>query len=224
MLYAGGSSPLWIEGLSQRIGPGGTLTALDLDAENIEAAREGLEGADLAAPVSLVVGNVFEPPFSPGAFDLVYSAGLLHELDVAERTAGEALAALCRVTRPDGRVATSDFVDSESAVQLADEGLQAELASEVFGREPYGIGPPGRLVALHERSLAGVRWRVSPPAPIRHLDRLVLAEDEPEPLSLLSPERAQGLRERWEGLRERVRREGYTRPATAYVEGVVPGG
>src|ERR687890_880372 len=31
VLYAGGSSPLWIEGLSQRIGEGGSLTAIDMD-------------------------------------------------------------------------------------------------------------------------------------------------------------------------------------------------
>ena len=32
VLYAGGSSPLWIEGLSQRIGAGGSVTAIDIDA------------------------------------------------------------------------------------------------------------------------------------------------------------------------------------------------
>ena len=224
VLYAGGSSPLWIEGLSQRIGASGDLTVLDMDKENIEAAREGLEEADLASPVRLVVGDVCEPPFPPGAFDLVYSAGLLHELDVGEGTAEGALAVLRRVTRPDGRVATSDFVDSEPAVGLEDEAFQAELAREALGKRLYGIGSPERLVALHERLLAGVRWRVSQPAPIRHLDKAVLAEDEPEPLSSLPPETARRLRERWEKLRSRIRREGYTRPATLYVEGVVESG
>ena len=223
-LYAGGSSPLWIEGLSQRIGADGSLTVLDLDCENIEAAREGLEAADLAAPVLLVTGDVSDPPFPPGAFDLVYSAGLMHELDVGEKTADGTLAALCRVTRPGGRVATSDFVDVVPALQLADEGLQAELAREALGEEPYGLGPPGRLVALHGRFLADVRWRVNPPARIRHLDKVVLAEREPGLLSSLPPETARRLRKRREGLRERIRREGYTRPATLYVEGVVPGG
>ena len=120
VLYAGGSSLLWIEGLSQRIGVGGTVTALDLDQARVGAAREGLEEADLATPVRLVAGDVFEMPFPPGAFDLVYSAGLLHELDVEDRTAEEALAALCSVTRRGGRVATSDFVNTDPAVQLED--------------------------------------------------------------------------------------------------------
>ena len=219
VLYAGGSSPLWIEGLSQRIGPGGDLTVLDLDKESIEAARDGLEDADLAAPAKLLVGDVAEPPFRPGSFDLVYSAGLLHELDVGETTAEAALAALCRVTRPGGRVATSDFVDSEPAVGREDESLQAELAREALGKRLYGIGSPERLVALHRKILDGVRWRISPPYQIRHLEKVVLAEDEP--MSSMPPQTALRLRERWEKLCSRIRREGYTRPATLYVEGLV---
>ena len=223
VLYAGGSSPLWIEGLSQRVGEAGSLTALDFDEERIEAAREGLREAGLTAPVRLVAGDVFEPPFPPGAFDLVYSAGLFHELDIGEKTAREALAALCSVTRAGGRVATSDFVDSQPAVQLEDEKLQAWLTQEVFGRELYGIGPPERLVGLHQGVLADVRWRLSPPRPVRHLNKLVLAEEEPEGLSSLPSETARGFRERLVALRERVRREGYSRPATLYVEGVCGG-
>jgi len=224
VLYAGGSSPLWIEGLSQRIGGEGSLAALDLDEGRVEAAREGLQEADLAAPVRLVAGDVFEPPFPPGTFDLAYSAGLLHELDGGKRTAREALAALASAVRPGGRVATSDFVDSEPAAQLEDEAFQAELARVAFGARPYGIGPPGRLVALHREVLDGVRWRLSPPYGIRHLDKLVLAEDEPEGLALLPDDACREARRRREALLGLVRREGYTRPATLYVEGLVPGG
>jgi SAM-dependent methyltransferase len=220
-VYAGGASTLWIEGLSQRLGESGGVTALELDADRVEAARERIEEADLAAPVRLFAGDVFEVPFPPGVFDLVYSAGLLHELDVAGRTAEEALAALVSAVRPGGRLATSDFVNTEPAVQLEDEELQADLAREVFGRKLYGIGPPERLIALHENLLVDVRWRVSPPQPVRHLDKVVLAEDEPEELSPLPPETKRTLRVRWKLLRERIRREGYTRPATLYVEGTV---
>lgn len=217
VLYAGGASPLWLEGLSQRIGEGGSLTALEADAERVREGPEALGDASLAAPVCLVAGDVFEPPFEPRTFDLVYSAGLFHELDVRERAAGDALAALISVVKHGGRVVTSDFVDCVPAVQLEDEELQADLARELSGVLLYGIGPPERLVGLHEALLDGVRWRVSPPHQVRHLDRLVLAEEEPAG--------ARGrLRQRREALRERVRREGYTRPATLYVEGLVPGG
>jgi SAM-dependent methyltransferase len=223
VLYAGGSSVLWLEGLSQRIGEEGNLTALDSDAERLGESRELLEGTDLASPVRLVAGDVFEPPFGPRTFDLIYSGGLFHELDVHERVAEDALAALVSVTRPGGRISTSDFVDPVPAVQLEDEMIEAELARETSGKELYGIGPPECLVALHERFLTDVRWRVSPPHNVRHLDRLILAEEEPASLSLLSASVQERLRQRRESFLQRVRREGYTRPATLYVEGRVPG-
>ncbi len=223
VLYAGGASPLWLEGLSQRIGGTGHLTSLDADAERIGRAREELAEAGLAAPVRLVAGNVFRPPFDAGAFDLVYSAGLFHELDVRGRTAEDALAALVFVTRPGGRISTSDFVDSAPATQLEDEAFEAELERGISGKVLYGIGEPERLVALHERYLTGVRWRVSPPRNVRHLDQLILAEEEPAELSLLPADVRAKLRRRRESFLRRVRREGYTRPATLYVEGLVPG-
>ncbi len=219
VLYAGGSSPLWIEGLSQRIGERGSLTAIDLDTERVDWTQYSLGGVELATPVHLLAGDIFGMPFVPGTFDLVYSSGLFHELDVSESGPQDALAALCSVARPGGRVATGDFVDSEMAVQLEDEALEAESRREAYGSEVYGIGPPERLVALHEELLAGTRWRVSPPQKIRHLGKLVLAEDEPAVLSWLPPATARRLGERREALRGRILREGYTRPATLYVEG-----
>jgi hypothetical protein len=221
VLYAGGSSPLWIEGLSQRIGDGGTLTAIDLDVERVDDTQDSLGDAGLAARVHLLTWDIFGMPFGPGTFDLVYSSGLFHELDVGEKSAKDALAALRFVARHDGRVATADFIDSEAAVQLEDEELEAALRHEAYGREVYGIGPPQRLVALHEYLLPDVRWQVSPPRSIRHLGKLVLAEDEPKELSSLPPATARRLRVRRDALRGRILHEGYTAPATLYVEGQV---
>ena len=224
VLYAGGASLLWLEGLSQRVGSAGSLSALETDEERLRDAKSALGEAGLEAPVRLVRGDVFEPPLDPGSFGLVYSAGLFHELDVRARSAGDALAALIRVTRPGGRVATGDFVDTVPAAQLEDEDLQREVAREVSGKALYGIGPPRRLVSLHESLLDDVRWRVSPPFEIRHLEELVLAEEEPAGVRSLNHDARERWRGRREALLERVRREGYSRPATIYVEGRVPGG
>ncbi len=224
VLYAGGSSPLWIEGLSQRIGERGTLTAIDLDSERVDWTQYSLGGAELSTPVHLLAGDILGIPFAPGTFDLVYSSGLFHELDVSESGPQDALAGLGSVARPGGRVATGDFVDSEAAVQLEDEELEAELRREAYGIEVYGIGPPERLVAMHEELFSEVRWQVSPPQVIRHLGKLVLSEDEPAVLSSLSPVTARRLRERHNALRDRILREGYTRPATLYVDGRLRGG
>jgi SAM-dependent methyltransferase len=221
VLYAGGSSPIWIEGLSQRIGAGGSVTAIDIDAERVDDTQASLGEAGLAAPVHLLAGDVFGIPFGPRTFDLVYSAGLFHELDVKERGAEDALAALHTVARLGGRVATSDFVDSEPAVQLEEEKLDAALRHEAYARNLYGIGPPERLVALHEALLRDVRWLISPPRRIRHLEKLVLAEEEPAELTILPPATARRLRESRDAVRGRIPGEGYTRPATLYVEGLV---
>ncbi len=221
VLYAGGSSPLWLEGLSQRIGETGTLVALEADAQLVEDSRELLRNADLAAPVRIVAGDVFRTPFEEDTFDLVYSAGLFHELDVRERSAEDALTALVSVVRTGGRVGTSDFVDSVPAVQLEDEEFQRELTRELSDAELYGTGSPERLIALHKTLLDVVRCRLSPPQPIRFLDKVVRAEDEPEELLNLPEGARRRLRERRRVVQERIRHEGYTRPATLYVEGRV---
>ena len=221
VLYAGGSSPLWTEGLSQRIGERGTLTAIDLDAERVDETQASLGEAELAASVRLLAGDIFAMPFGMDTFDLVYSSGLFHELDVKEKRASEALAALRSVARSGGRVVTADFVDSVPAVQLEDEYLEAEFRNEAYGSEVYGIGTPDRLVALHGELFQDVRSRYTPPQKIRHLGKLVLAEEEPTALSSLPPEVARHLRERRRALRDDILTQGYTRPATLYVEGLV---
>ena len=220
VLYAGGASLLWLEGLSQKIGAAGNLIALEADEERLAAARASLREMELPSPVRLVRGDVFEPPFEPGSFDLVYSAGLLHELDVRGRSAGEALAALAGVVKPGGRVATSDFVDSAAAVQIEDEAIEREIVRATSGALLYGIGPPGRVVALHEDLLDGVRWEISPPLEIRHLEKVVLAEEDPT--EKLPRAGGHGLRERRAALLAAIRCAGYSRPATLYVEGRVP--
>ncbi len=223
VLYAGGVAPLWLEGLSQLIGGGGSLTAIEADADLVEQARESLEDAGLSAPVSLVAGSVFEPPFASGVFDLVYSAGLLHELDVREKPAEDVLAALARVIRPGGRMATSDWVDTGEEPSPADlewERMEAEAEYEISGMRLHGIGSPERLIRLHEKFLHDTRWRVSPPYPLRYLDKVMLSEpDESAEYAALSGETRRKLLTRRAVLKKRIRREGYRRPATLYVEG-----
>jgi hypothetical protein len=53
---------------------------------------------------------------------------------------------------------------------------------------------------------------------------MILAEDEPAGLSLLPADVRWRFRLRHEASLQRVRREGYTRPATLYVEGRVSDG
>jgi SAM-dependent methyltransferase len=223
VLYAGGAAPLWLEGLAERIGLTGSLTALEADAEKVDEARRWIADEEPSCPALIVAGSVFSPPFAPGSFDLVYSAGLLHELDVSRDPARNAIHALAATLIPGGRLATEDFVDTHSAVQLEDEALEDELRLTLTGEEAYGIGSAERLISLHQKELERVSWRELPPFGLRHLDRLVLAEEEPHEYTQLTETARASLRERRLALRERVLREGYTRPATLYVEGHRPG-
>ncbi len=220
VLYAGGTSPLWIEGLAERVGGHGSLTVLDLDGEGISAAWDFFADGELPVAPRFFVGDVFDPPFERGSFDLVYSSGLFHELDAGGRSASVALSALARTLRSGGRLATSDFVDDVEAVQIEEESIEAEMERRTSGARLYGIGSSERLVELHEGSLSGVRCRILPPFPVRHLDKLLLCGGEPPELSMLSGGSARRLRARWKALLDRVRREGYTRPATVFVEGM----
>ena len=225
VLYVGGASLLWIEGLSQRMGDSGALTVIEADSDLVERARYALQDADLHAPVDLVVGSVFEMPFRGGAFDLAYSAGLFHELDVRERDAKDALRELARVMRPGGRIATGDWVDAGGEpppVDLEWEGMEAEATRGIRDSELYGIRPQEQLVALHEKVLDGVKWSISPPHPLRHLEKIMLSEpDEPAEYASL-PEAARFRLLVWrKALKERIRREGYGRAVTLYVEGRV---
>ena len=128
--------------------------------------------------------------------------------------------ALRSVARSGGRVVTADFVDSEAAVQLEDEELEAEMRRAAYGSEVYGIGTagtpdlsapgasPGRAVAIHATT--------GDPSPLETGPGRRGAHD-----ALLVPaEVAWRLRERRRTLRDRILNEGYTRPATLYVEGL----
>ncbi|AHY45807.1 Methyltransferase domain [Rubrobacter radiotolerans] len=223
LLYAGGTSPVWIEGLAERLGPSGSLTVLDLDRESLAVVREGFAPDDLPLAPRYVFGDVFGLPFSEAAFDLVYSSGLLHELDVGGRPDGPlgALREMYRVARPGGVVLASDFVSDPAsgvpAAQVEEETIVAEVARLLGGARLFGIGPAARLEEAASTAFPGSRVERHPPFPIRHLDRLFLAQPEPEGLGYLSPDAARPLRARWQALRGRVAREGYTRPATATV-------
>ena len=89
-----------------------------------------------------------------------------------------------------------------------------------LAKELYGIRPPERLVALHEKVLTGLRWRTATtenPSPRKagpgggraRRTVFVAAGDSGR------------LRERRDAVRCRILGEGYTRPATLYVEGLV---
>ena len=162
-------------------------------------------------------------PFGPRTFDLVYSSGLFHELDVKERTAEDALrrSRLRGTARRKGRdQRLRRFRAGGPARGRGD--LERELRREAYGSELYGIGPPERLVALHE-TLSGQTCGGGS----RRLTRSVTSEnwsspkESPRNCRSLPPARGEGYASAATPYSSTYRREGYTRPATLYVEGQV---
>lgn len=228
VLYAGGTSPLWIEGLVERIGENGSLTVLDLDEDGLANAEASFAPDDLPLRPRFVVGDVFDPPLERGTFDLVYSSGLFHELDVSERSVGDALSAMANVLRSGGRFAASDFVDDVDAAHIEDEAIEAEVRRLAAGTDLFEVGCSGRLVEILENGFDGFvscEHSIHAPFPIRHLGKFFLADPEPagiEKLDALAPHGAERLRHRRERLRERVEAEGYDRPATLFFRAAHP--
>lgn len=224
VLYAGGTSPLWIEGLAQRIGAAGSLIAVDLDAEGLRAAKTAFSPNDLPMEPDYVAVDVFDLPFARDTFDLVYSSGLLHELDASKREGGvlDALRGMEAVVRPGGVVVAGDFVDDLPSSQVEEERIFAEVSHLTTGAGMFGIGSRGRIERLLESAFVSYGTEGHPPFGIRHLDTLFLAQPVPERLDSLKRADAGRLRLRWQKLRERVEQDGYTRPATVRI--TVPAG
>ena len=95
----GGFLPL----LATIVGPGGALTALDLDAENLATAEGRAAAAPLACPITFKQGSVTALPFDDDSFDAVWCANVSQYLTDDEFL--EALAECRRVVRPGGLVA-----------------------------------------------------------------------------------------------------------------------
>lgn len=218
VLYAGGKSPLWIEGLAVRIGPSGSLTVLDRDKNGLALAEESFAPEDLPLRPRFVCGDVFEPPFERASFDLAYSSGLLHELDVRSRKDGilDLFGELERVVVAGGEIAGSDFVDTVPAAQVEDEAIEAEVRRLSTGEEPFGIGSPERIFEVLDDAFVVFGYEVLAPFEIRHLDKLTLAREMPPDTEALEGGDREKVLLRWKAFLRRVRDEGYTRPATLF--------
>ena len=98
----GGFLPL----LAGLVAPGGALTALDLDAENLATAEQRVGASPLACPVTFKQGSVTALPFPDATFDAVWCANVSQYLTDDELLA--ALAECRRVVRSGGLVAVKE--------------------------------------------------------------------------------------------------------------------
>lgn len=101
----GGSFLPW---LTELVGPGGQITALDLTPENVAIVDQRVANWSLPCPVEVRQGNILALPYPDDAFDAVWFANTAQYL-----TDNELLSTLVefrRVVRPGGLVAVKDSI------------------------------------------------------------------------------------------------------------------
>jgi ubiquinone/menaquinone biosynthesis C-methylase UbiE len=106
ILDAGCGAGNYLPLIARRVGPGGRITALDRDPEQLHTVGERITAWGLPCPVTIQVGDVTAIPAADASFDAVWCAGVTQYLTDAELTA--ALAEFRRVVRPGGVVAILD--------------------------------------------------------------------------------------------------------------------
>ena len=106
VLDAGCGPGSFLPTLAALVGPSGSLTALDLDAENLATAEGRVAASPLACLVAFRQGVVTALPFPDAAFDAVWCANVSQYLTDDQLLA--ALAECRRVVRSGGLVAVKE--------------------------------------------------------------------------------------------------------------------
>jgi SAM-dependent methyltransferase len=175
VLDAGCGAGTHIDALAGCVGERGSITACDVDAANIAAAREHLPVAACSG-IHVCVASIENLPFDDGCFDGVWCANVLQYLD--DLSAARAVAELSRVLRRDGVVAVKDSdmllwrmqgVDPLLLPRLAEAGIR-DGASDAGG----SLRGPDLRVLLREAGLRDVHQTtvlLERHAPLRRCER-----------------------------------------------------
>ena len=109
----------------------GTVVGIDLAAAHVRAARE-----TAPAPAPIVQGDILEPPFAEGSFDLVWSANVLNHL----HDPVEGVRALSGLLRSGGRIVLGQSSLVPDMYFAWDTRLEARVnqAVRAYYRERYG--------------------------------------------------------------------------------------
>jgi precorrin-6B methylase 2 len=99
--------------MAQRVGPGGTVYAVDVQPEMIKLLEEQMSRRG-AANVKAVLGGLTDPGLPPGSIDLALMVDVYHELEYPY----EMLAAIVRALKPGGRLVFVEFRSGDAAVPI----------------------------------------------------------------------------------------------------------
>lgn len=127
---SGGYLPL----LSELVGPGGSVHALDLAPENVELVEGRRASGRLPRLAEARVGSLTELPYPDGSFDALWCANTTQYLGDSEFQT--ALAELRRVVRPGGIVAVKDVDVALARLYPADPFLFPHLCEASVRANP----------------------------------------------------------------------------------------
>ncbi|HTP96565.1 MAG TPA: methyltransferase domain-containing protein [Burkholderiales bacterium] len=99
--------------IAQRIGANGTVYAVDIQPEMVEALRWQMS-RQKAANVKALLGTATDPGLPAGSLDLAIMVDVYHELEFPY----EMLTAIVRALKPGGRVAFVEFRANDPAVPI----------------------------------------------------------------------------------------------------------
>jgi 2-polyprenyl-3-methyl-5-hydroxy-6-metoxy-1,4-benzoquinol methylase len=122
-----GAIARWMAG---RIGPGGSIDAIDIAEAQVEVARS-LPEVPGAAPVTYQVGSAYEPGLPERSYDVVFCRLVLCHL----QDPGRAVAAMADLLVPGGRLVLVDMDLRDTFTMPACAYYESSLAEVVF---PYG--------------------------------------------------------------------------------------
>ena len=144
--------------IARRIrGPG--AVGLDKNEDALRIARLRAAVAGLSKSIRFVPGDLYQPPFPPATFDLVWSSHVLHGLPDIDRAVGQ----LANLLKPGGRLVLRENRVPQSLLPrdtgTVPPGLEARLQAAferwfLADRVQRGRYPAGWLAALARAGLA----------------------------------------------------------------------
>ena len=188
--------------LAERVGPGGHVTGLDLNAGMLAVAREHLEGPT----IEWREASALEMPLPDGAFDLVTSQQGLQFFP--DRVQG--MREMRRVLKPGGRLVLAVWrsTDYNPVWKLVEEVLAELVGPEAAKLPPFSLGDVGELRRLaREAGFADTTIRIDGrvarfPSPEEFVRRAALAAPSMlGPLATVGPDALDRLRA---GVNERL--------------------
>ncbi|MCA1686801.1 MAG: methyltransferase domain-containing protein [Planctomycetia bacterium] len=189
--------------LAERVGPSGSVTALDVSSAFLNLAQE-----NAGAAVGFVAGAVERMPFADDTFDLVWCAQSLYSLPDPV----EAVRTMRRVVKPGGVVAVLENdtlhhillpwpVEVELAVRAAELVSYVEDSDRprkyYVGRQLDEVFRKAGLEQIRKRT-----WATNRQAPLDGHERGYLGKYLGELLERTRPHLDPQMRERFEGLAE----------------------